>query len=85
MEDIGDVWNIPTQLHTSPIALSLYLFSFEFYFSALPRTRPGTTCLAGDQAVATTLFSVAPRGKNQRGILSQYIDRAFAFLSRSVE
>jgi len=36
---------------------SLYLyFSFEFYFFALPRTQPGTTCLAGDQGAAVKLF-----------------------------
>jgi len=60
------------------LSLSLYLsiclylyFSFEFYFSTLPRTRLGTTCLAGDQGAAARLFFGRLEEKKSTGILSR--------------
>jgi len=60
------------------LSLSLFLslvlclhFSYEFYFSALPRARSGTTCLAADQDVAAALFSEGSKGKkNRQGTLT---------------
>lgn len=56
-EGIGDVWNIPTQLHRG----FLLYFSERFYFlPGFTPARQGTTCLARDQALRTT-YHETPR------------------------